>query len=125
MHWLPFEARWRDELLAAIVPPGRASGGYASVDSEAFWARLGATAPPLLALGLRASVWAMTLGPPLIIGVARTFGGLAPEDRQRYLEALDQHPVAAVRQLPMLLKTMGCFAYFGDESSRRRAESAP
>ena len=53
MRLTRLEARWRDALLAAIVPaPGRGLPALAALDLAAFWSRFERAAPLHLQLGL-------------------------------------------------------------------------
>ena len=119
--WLPFERRWRHDLMAALIPASEAGDrpGLGARDLEPFWARVAAPGPPLLGLGVRAAVWMLTLGAPLLVGRLRLFGSLDAETRDRLLERARTHRLGLFRQLVMALEMMACFAYFGDRAVRR------
>lgn len=112
LPWLPFERRWRDALVAAVLPvPVGASG---------FWEAFAAAAPPELRLGLRAAVWILALSPPWLLGRWRTFGALGPDDRDRLLTLAAGHRRYLVRQLVELLKLVACLRAFEDPALRTR-----
>ena len=104
------------------APPGdgtRSDGpALANLDLAAFWTRFQGAAPPLLRLGLRASVWLLTLGPPVLIGRWRPFHRLPAADQDRLLVRLLDHPAYLARQLALVLKLVASFAWFQDEGTR-------
>jgi len=122
--WTGLERRWRDALCAAMIPrpPGGELPGVGDVDAEAFWAEYEQSAPDLLRLGFRASVWALTLAPPVLLGVPKTFGRLQPGQRDRVLEKVARSRFYLVRQLPLTVKLLACFAYLRDDDVRARVE---
>ena len=122
--WTPWEARWRDALCSAMVPDTTdpALPGLGDVDTAAFWDEYQRTAPALLRLGFRMSVWALTLAPPVLLGKPRTFARLAPEDRDRLLDKVTRSRFYLVRQLPLTVKLLSCFAYLRDDEVRARVE---
>ena len=113
--WLGFERRWRDDLCAAALP------GYEAVASEQFWRRFHATAAPTFRLGLRASVWALTLAPLLRLRRPRTFGHLPAAERDATLVRSVEHRSRLVRDLAGALRLAVCMAYFADPDVRARA----
>ncbi len=119
--WTPWERRWRDTLCAAMVPAtGDDLPGLESVDTGEFWREYERHAPELLRLGFRASVWALSLAPAVVLGKPTTFAGLAREDRDRLLEMVSSSRFYLVRQLPMTVKLLACFAYLRDDDVRTR-----
>lgn len=114
MAWTAAERRWRDTLLAALIPSGPGDGppGLADVDTTSFWIDLERAAPPLLRLGLRLAVWVLTWLPLLFIGCPRRFSALGPTDRDRMLERVAASRVFLLRQLLQTLRVIACFAYF-------------
>jgi hypothetical protein len=138
--WTGLEQRWRDTLLAAMIPSARrepvvgtANGelsargshaaapelpGLAELNLEPFWSELERCAPPLLRLGLRVAVWALTWAPLLLLGRARTFGGLRRTDQDRLIDRATRSRWALLRQLALTLKVVACLAYFRDPAAR-------
>ena len=103
------------------VPDG-ALPGVGGVDAEGFWAEYERSAPDLLRFGFRASVWAITMSPLVLIGRPKTFGRLAPQQQDRVLEKVARSRFYLVRQLPLTVKLMACFAYLRDDDVRARVE---
>ncbi len=101
---LAFEARWRDGIVAALLP------GH--VVSAAFWDDFARNAPFVLRLGVRASVLVLWTAPIFVRG--RTFGGLDAPARERVLAYFAGHRVYAVRQLIVPLKLVVAFGALGD-----------
>jgi len=120
LPWLPMEQRWRDCLLAAVLPSEPATGrpGLGDLDPGDFWDRVRQVAPPLVLLGIRAAVWVLTWSPPLLLGRLRTFGGLSPEQQDALLVRAASSRWYPLRQLVDLLKLMACFAYFRHRAVR-------
>jgi hypothetical protein len=115
------ERRWRDALLAAMIPAGdcAAPPGLGELDTERFWREAQRTAPPLLRFALRLAVWALTWLPLLIVGRARRFGALSPADQDRLLVRVSSSRSYLLRQLVQTLRVMACFAYFRAPEVRR------
>ncbi|MCC6554537.1 MAG: hypothetical protein IT372_16280 [Polyangiaceae bacterium] len=111
--WLGFERRWRDAVLAAVIPADGAPGVGAlePAEIEAFWPAFRAHAPPLVRAGLRLAVWAVSLAPPLVVGAGRTFAALGRDDQERVLVAFRSSRVYLVRQLAVALVAVACLAY--------------
>jgi len=123
--WTRWERRWRDALCTSMVPsaPEQPLPGLDSVDTEAFWQEYERVAPDLLRFGFRAAVWALTFSPPFVIGKPSTFAGLEPEDRDRLLERISGSRFYLLRQLPLTVKLLSCFAYLRDDDVRKRVEA--
>ena len=111
--WTRAEQRWRDTLLAALIPSGGSSGlpGLGDVDTESFWRIAEQTAPPLLRFALRLAVWVMTWLPLLVVGRARRFGGLSAAEQDRLLTRVASCRWYLLRQLVQTLRVMACSAY--------------
>jgi hypothetical protein len=121
--WTGFERRWRDALFAAMIPSsqtceGAAIPGLIELDLTAFWEILERQAPPLLRLGLRASVWALTFAPLLVVGSPRLFSSLPEARRDLVLRRAAGSRLYLLRQLVTTIKALACLAYFTDERAR-------
>ena len=123
--WTPLERRWRDQLLAAMVPaPDNAElPGLDAIDTESFWEEYHRAAPALLRFGFRFSVSALSLLPPLVIARPATFARLGTVDRDRFLSKVSQSRLFFLRQLSLTVKLMACFAYLRDADVRQRVEA--
>jgi len=120
MNWTALERRWRDALMAAMLP--RVEGvdlpGYAELDHAAFWQRFYAVAPPLLRFGLRVAVWVITWWPLFTLRAARPLHRLERSERDDVLTSLGASRWYLVRQLVTTVKMVGCFAYFNNDAGR-------
>jgi hypothetical protein len=74
------------------------------------------------AIGLRLAVWIVALAPLFVIGRLATIRGLAREDRERVISKLTYSPSYGIRQLVMILKTMGAMLYAAHPSVRARMQ---
>lgn len=113
---LDFERRWLVAMLEVAVPSGadpRARFGAADVPARAFVDDLLASAPVQFVLGLRVCVWFLLLCPPFCGARLTTFLGLTPAERARVLATLRSSPSYVVRELPLLLKMVGCLGVCG------------
>ncbi len=102
--------------------PDGALPGVGDIDVRAFWEEYERSAPELLRFGFRASVWALTLSPLVLIGVAKTFAQLDADQRDRVLHKVAQSRSYLVRQLCLTVKLLACFAYLRDDDIRARVE---
>jgi hypothetical protein len=87
--------------------------GAADVPMGRFVDDFVARAPLPAVLGLRAGLWLVMLAPPFLLGRARSFLGLAPEDRGRLLERLRRSELYLVRESATLFKVVGCLGFCG------------
>jgi hypothetical protein len=125
--WAAFERRWRDALFAAMIPR-TAEGtdelpGLSELDLTSFWHNLDRTAPPLLRLGLRASVWLLTFAPLLVLGTPRLFPALPAEKRDALLRRAAGSRLYLLRQLVAAVKALACLAYLHDPRVRSLVEA--
>ncbi len=120
LPWSARERRWRDALFAATIPGDPASGlpPLAAIDLGSFWDELERAAPPLTRFGLRGTVWALTLLPPVVLGVLRFFPALDAADRERFLQRAAASSFYLVRQMVLTIKTLACMAYLRDPGVR-------
>jgi hypothetical protein len=112
--WTRAERRWRDALLAAMIPArtGEQLPGFEDLDMGPFWDDVRRTAPPLLRFALRLAVWALTWLPLLVLGRPSSFGGLSRPDQDRMLRRVTASRSYLLRQLVQTVRVMACFAYF-------------
>jgi hypothetical protein len=121
--WTPFERRWRDALVGAMIPPtagARARGvrGVSEVDLSGFWPRLGAAAPFLVRAGFRLAVWVLTWVPAFLPAYAHPFHGLSEPRQDRFLSEAARSRSYLLRQMTLAVKVIACFAYFQDPEAR-------
>jgi len=107
-------------LSRAILPGGPAPD--ASVDYQAFWVELFTCAPPLVLLGVRASIWLFAVLPIALLGKLRPFLRLSDDERELVVTRANTHRLYLVRQAVMALKTFTAMAYFRDPAVRRHFE---
>lgn len=124
LPWTPLERRWRDELFAALLPGDEQAGlpPLAALDLAPFWEELAVASPPLLRLGLRAATWALHFLPPVLLRVPRTFDGLSPAERDRFLTLAAGSDLFLLRQMTLTVKTLACMAYLRDPAVRARVD---
>ena len=118
-HWTAFERRLRDTVLVALLPPTERVPGYEPAAHRGFWAELSTAAPPLLRLGLRASIWVVWLS-ALFRG--RRFGRMTGPERAALVTRLESSRSYALRQVPMALKVVLSFAHFQRPEVRASVE---
>lgn len=113
MTFLSFETRWFSRILAAIFPSDCSAlvTGADRVPMERFLADVAKNAPFLPLLGIRAALWVVMFTPLLFVGRLRTFTGLAATDQTRMLQKMSESSIYALREIPILLKTIGCLGY--------------
>ncbi len=120
--WAAFEVRWRDATFAALVPaaPDGSHPGLAAVDTAKYWEDMERSAPGLVRLGLRASLWAVALLPLLLVGRLCFFASLSQSLKDRMLEKMASSRLYLLRQILATLKMLACFAYFRDPLVREK-----
>jgi hypothetical protein len=111
------ELRWARAALEAVFP---GSHGIAPLDVEGYLGEMLRAIPFEPALGLRAAIWLVAHAPLFVIGRSATIHGIAPADRERVIVRLASSASYPVRQLVLLLKTMGALLYAGDDEVRAR-----
>lgn len=126
MNWFAFELRWRDALLAALLPSATAGlPGIGQLDLGGFWREFARRAPWTLRVGLRAIVWALTWL-PLYRGLdLRPLHRLGPAQRQAFLQRAADSKLFVLRQLLATLKVVAAFGYFADPGVRAAFDSSP
>jgi hypothetical protein len=106
-------------LVDTVAAPEPVLPAVSQTDAAFFFDRWLAAAPRRNALGMRALLVGMELG-PLLMGYRSRFRGLDIPDRVSYLQALERSPSPQVRQLAKLLKGAAFLAYYGDDQVMRR-----
>ena len=127
MTFFSFERRWLRAVLDAILPSGahpRLDLGARDLPLDRFVDDLLQRAPMLAVLGVRASLWVITLA-PLFRGRLRLFPSLAAAEQIALLEALAQSRIHLLREVPVLLKTLACLGYCGLPEVQRRVGIEP
>ncbi|MBI2378324.1 MAG: hypothetical protein HYV07_30270 [Deltaproteobacteria bacterium] len=130
MRLRSFETGWLAELLAAMIPSieGESRPSLPEVLDEiaadGFFEQLGERAPFLFGLGLRLAIWTLFWAPVAFGGRLRSFRALEPGEKNRVLEAANEHPAYVVRQLVIIIKLVACFAYFTSSKARRAFDGA-
>ncbi len=105
MPWTPVEQAWRDALLDATVPGQRHRPSQLPAEAWATWE---AGAAPLLRVGFRATVWALTWAP--VLRWLRPFHRLDDARREAFLTALAVQQSWVIRQLVMVLRLVAATA---------------
>lgn len=118
MSWFGFERRWRDAIFAALYPSTARRPGLDRGSLEPFFAAFLQAAPPLVALGLRASVWLVALLPPLLLVRPCSFAGLSAERRDALLARAAASDAYLLRQVLATLKLVGGLALAADPDAR-------
>lgn len=113
MRLTRLEARWRDALLAAIVPaPGRGLPALAALDLAAFWSRFERAAPLHLQLGLRVATVLLAAVLPWMLGYFRALPALDDDAREAVVTRAARLP--GLSALLEVAKLVACLAYFSD-----------
>lgn len=119
------ERRWRDALLAAMIPGAGDLPPLGELDLAPFWAIVKDTSPPLARFGLRAAVWTLTWLPLFYLGKPLPFHRLRAGDRDRFLLMAAHSRWYLVRQLAATIKVFACLAYLRDPRVRALVEARP
>jgi len=121
MQLTGIEKRWLRSALAALIPAG-ANRRFPLGALETGALKLGedmlAQSPLLAALGVRAAIWVAYLFPLFVVGKLKTLSGLSPDEQDRYLNRLYDHPLYLIRQTILLLKSVACLSYLADDRVR-------
>ena len=126
MHLAGFERRWAEALFEAIVPGGQGGlPGFADVDRAGYWRAFEEAAPPAIGAGLRAMVYTLTFLPVADRRFRRPFFALPAAQRAAFIESAARDSRYTVRQSVVMLKTLGCLAYFDDPQVRARFPGGP
>jgi ABC-type amino acid transport system permease subunit len=110
------EQRWASCIFDTIFPSGAVGAlpvGTSGVPMRRFLDSLAAHAPVDAVLGLRAATFIIFWFGALFIGRVGAFARLDVAQRVAVLERMAHHPIYLVRELPMLMKTIGAMGYGG------------
>ena len=119
-----FELRWARLAFTTIYPGFDGLAGIAAMDTDAFLVELCRVVPLKSAMGLRLGIWLVALAPLFVLRRFATITGLAVADRERMIATLLVSPSYVVRQLVLILKTMGAMLYAGSAVVRARLNGA-
>jgi hypothetical protein len=110
----PREASMFACLTDTVVAPGSLLPAVRDTDAALFFDDWIAHSPKLNAIGLRTFVVTFELA-PLALGFRHRLRRLPETDRARFLERIEHHPLAPVRQITKLLKGLAFLCYYGDD----------
>src|SRR3954468_19949507 len=106
-------------LVDTIAAPEPLLPPVAETDCALFFDRWMAASPAVNARGMRALLRARELM-PLLLGYGHRFRRLVPEERARFVAAIERSRNRHLRQLVKLLKGAAFLAYYGDDAVMRR-----
>ncbi len=123
--WTGMERRWRNALCDAVLParPSAAIPAFSESDPDAYWGELLDAAPPLMRFGLRASVWALTFAPILLLGTPALAPGLSLERRGELLRRAYASRIYPLRMGVEVLKLVTCFWALRQPAVRARLDA--
>ena len=109
------ERRWLCAIFDTILPASAAgfTPAPSDVPLEVFFRDLERSAPSDFNLGLRVAVWVVMLAPPFTVRRMRPFTSLDSAERLAVVERLAASKVYLLREIPLLLKMVGCLGYCG------------
>lgn len=114
--WTAMERRWGQAVLQAMMPGTDVLPDMGSLELSGFWQMFEATAPALLKLGFRLSVWAVVVWTVMVS--RRPFAKTSADQRDQALSRMADG-VYLVRQLVVTIKVVATLAYFSDAGVRR------
>lgn len=118
------ERRWARTALETMFPSTTIRGADV-VDSGDALEGVCQTVPARVALGLRASVWLLTISPLLVAFRFRTLASLAAEEREKIVLKLLAHRSYLLRQLALLLKAFGALIFVAAPGVRESIVGRP
>jgi hypothetical protein len=121
------ERGWAHAAFETIFPGLEGPAPMISVenmDVDSYLGEVTSNVPLKAAVGLRIAILIVALAPIFLMGRFATIRSLAREERERVVTKLLQSPQYAVRQLVMILKTIGAMLYAAHPSVRARMQIA-
>lgn len=101
-------------FVETVVAPQPLLPPVSDTDAAAFFDRWMTLAPKANAAGLRAAIFAIEVA-PLALGHRRRMRKLGRAERARYLQQLEKHKAAPIRQATKALKGIAFLCYYGDD----------
>lgn len=123
-HLSSFETRAAHAAFETIFPGAGGMVGIGQMDCDGYVRELYAQLPFRAAMGLRAAIWVAALAPLFVIGRWATFAALRTAEREAVLKKLFASSSYLVRQMVMILKTLGALLYAAHPSVRARMLAA-
>ena len=127
-HLAKFERGWAKAAFGTIFPGSNDATPMLHAEQmeiDGFLREVCGRVPLQAALGLRIAIWIVALAPLVVLRKFATIRGLDVADRERVITKLLASPSYAVRQLVMILKTIGALVYAAHPSVRVRMHVAP
>jgi len=116
----PFYQKILRELGESFMPgAGAFERGAKDVDLENLFERFGKGFDKITLLGFKLMLIAVNYLPILLLGKARTFGKLSPEDQNRYLEKLEQSKIYTLRGIFTAVKALLAMLIFSDSGMEK------
>jgi len=106
-------------LVDTVAAPEPLLPAVRDTDAAFFFDRWMAASPKPNALGLRALLYALELG-PLALGFGKRFRSLPVDERARYVKRVERSDNVHLRQLSKLVKGAAFLSYYGDDAVMRR-----
>jgi hypothetical protein len=106
-------------LVDTVAAPEPVLPPVAQTDCAFAFDRWMAASPAINAHGMRALLLALELM-PLAMGFRGRFRRLSPDERARFVKAVEHSPNKHLRQLTKVLKGAAYLAYYGDDGVMKR-----
>jgi hypothetical protein len=120
MKLLPFERRWAAVALDSVLPPGPGDlPGARGVPATELLDDVLGLAPFRTAASLRLLFLCVQLVPLVVARRPTLLAHLPATDRAEIVRRWSAHPSYVLRQMGLLLKTLGGLAYLGDPGVQR------
>jgi hypothetical protein len=106
-------------LTDTVVAPQGLLPPVSQTDAALFFDEWLGRAPKVNAIGLRVFVASLELA-PLTMGFGHRLRRLDEPDRARFLDKVEHHPLAPVRQIVKLVKGLAFLCYCGDDGMMKK-----